>query len=362
MANKCNEGDIDAICYGYMASKALFAALDLSVFDAIDNLCVSNRKCDITTLSKSLNINESRLEILINSLLSLKLIKYDNNNNLINTKNVSKFMVKKSKHFYGDYLRYQIDRQMYPRMKSLSNTIQTGIAQTYSDWFKHANEAVLYTESQQNGSKGVGNMIYKSTDFKSLNIKHILDLGGGSGAVSIELLKKDSKLTSTVLDFENVCKTGKTLLKQPKYDNIRNRLNFVGCNVLQFDYDLFEDMGYDCILLSYLLISIPSVEIEKLLRKCFKLLNDRNGYIVIHDFIVNDDDMDNDKNFKFASLWSLQHLTVNPGAMMLTKKRLSGVLEDCGFTDVKFINAIPRITRIVIARRNSKKFNRIAKL
>jgi 2-hydroxy-4-(methylsulfanyl)butanoate S-methyltransferase len=79
--------DISAITYGFMASKALFAALDFDLFTRIEAGTDS-----VAALARATEISENRLVTLLAALKSVGLVA-ERDGRLINAPATSKFLV-----------------------------------------------------------------------------------------------------------------------------------------------------------------------------------------------------------------------------------------------------------------------------
>jgi len=74
-------------------------------------------------------------------------------------------------------------------------------------------------------------------------VKSLLDLGGGSGVVSIALLRKQHDLTSVVVDLENVCQAGRQIASE---NRLEKRITYVAADFLQDDWPTGFDMVMLC--------------------------------------------------------------------------------------------------------------------
>ena len=185
----------------------------------------------------------------------------------------------------------------------------------------------------------------------------MIDLGGGTGAVSIKLCEKYKNLESTIVDFKNVINTAKQhILPKYKKKEVLTRVNYMKCNVLNYDKwtsrfvnsNNSNNNNIDIALLSYLMISIPHTAFGLLFKNIRKVLKKKSvSQIIIHDFIRNDR-----KQSYLTSLWTLQHVTVNPGITMLTFDKISKLLIENGFTNVKMYSGLSRLTMIITANVN----------
>jgi len=113
------------------------------------------------------------------------------------------------------------------------------------------------------------------------NVKKMLDVGGGSAAFSMEIVKKNLSIKATVLDLPHVIPLTKKYVSE---EGLLNNFDFIEGDYLTKDFE----NSYDLILLSAI-IHINSYEQNKMLiKKCADALN-KNGMIIIGDFIMNDD-------------------------------------------------------------------------
>ena len=69
------------------------------------------------------------MQTLLTSLTAIKSLKRDAATGAYtNSPNSQTFLVQSSRHYYGDYLRYQMGRQFYHRMGALPDVMTTGRA------------------------------------------------------------------------------------------------------------------------------------------------------------------------------------------------------------------------------------------
>ena len=105
-----------------MASQAVFAGLELGVFDAIGDGALT-----LEELQQSCAVTAPRLQTLLTSLVAIKALRRDGASGAYsNSKNAAAFLVQSSRQYYGDYLRYQMGRQFYHRMGDLPDVMRTG--------------------------------------------------------------------------------------------------------------------------------------------------------------------------------------------------------------------------------------------
>jgi len=104
---------ISNIAFGFMASKALFVALHCNIFTNLSNMKKSAKE-----LAKEAGVPENRIATICTALNSIGLLKHKNGL-YSNSEGAESFLVKGAPYDFGDYLRLQIDRQMYGFMQQL---------------------------------------------------------------------------------------------------------------------------------------------------------------------------------------------------------------------------------------------------
>lgn len=90
-------------------------------------------------------------------------------------------------------------------------------------------------------------------------VKKILDIGGGSGVMSIAMLKQNPNLKVVVVDLENVCKVGEELSENA---GVANRISYQPIDFIKEPIPT----GFDAILLCDV-IGIPTSDFHEKLKK-----------------------------------------------------------------------------------------------
>lgn len=324
--------EISDIAFGFMASKALFVALHCKLFSMLSRNTLTSKELAILVKAP-----ENRISTLCTALTSIGIL-IRQKERYGNSSGAEKFLVEGSKYDFGDYLRLQIDRQMYGFMQQLegvmTNNIHEDFIDSYAKWMDNKKEAELYSESQHAGSLGPGKTLARMINFSEVNT--LLDVAGGTGGFAIRLCEKYPNINITILDFPNVIKLGE---KKVANANLSNRINFVAGDALDYDW---PSVSFDAILMSYLYNGVPEKEIPRLANKAFNSINP-GGFYIIHDFMV-----ENDRNGPhLAALWQLQHLAFTPTAKSLTPNWVSHILKDVGFTNIINKVLIPGMTRVL---------------
>lgn len=325
--------DISRIAFGFMASKALFVALHMDLFSLL-----SEKPQTAGELAASADTPENRVVTVLTALLTTGLVQKDGEH-FSNAPGADAFLVRGAKYDFGDYLRYQIDRQMFPFMNQLESVVFDQLKEddvhSYEQWMSNKDEAQLYSESQHAGSLGPGRSLARMIDLSST--KHLIDIAGGTGGFAIRLCEANPDLQVTIMDFPNVIALGEEKVQEAGFED---RIEFVGGNALENEWPA----SADAVLMSYLMSGVPGDSVPDLVSRAFDALPS-GGQFVVHDFMVDDDR----QGPELAALWQLQHLAFTPDAVSITPGWLAEKMVAEGFSEPKTQTLIEGMTRVVSA-------------
>jgi SAM-dependent methyltransferase len=251
-------------------------------------------------------------------------------------------LVSGARHYWGDYLKFQVDKQFYSRMVDLQDVMITGDAgRAYDAWFEAEPEAAaLYTTAQHNGSLATARAMFKRLDLTS-STRRFLDVGGGSGAFAIALCRGNSNSKATVLDLPNVVKTAEQIIGAEPAE-IAARISTKGLSA-SFEWGV-DDAAFDVVNMSYISGSVPAAVIPDLYRRAYQAL-EPGGCLVVHDFMV-----DNSQTGPLNSaLWALAHVSVNPEGAGLRPALISEAMVAAGFVAPRVQEMIGELTKVVVA-------------
>lgn len=322
--------EISNIAFGFMGSKALFAALELGVFTELDQAPATP-----DTLAGALDIHPDRATTLLTSLAGLGLVAVDEGR-FANSPAAQAFLVKGAKYDFSDYLRLQVGQQMYPLLDqidgALTGQLQEEDTKSYAQWFSDPEEARLYSESQHAGSLGPARQLARALDLSGRT--RMLDVGGGTAAFDITLCQANPDLQATVVDFPNVADLGRTYVQEA---GLSDRITYLEGNALETPWPGEQDI----VLMSYLFSGVPGDTHDRLIRQAFDALNP-GGLLLIHDFVVRADR----SGPPLAALWQLQHTAFTPEARSLDAGWLTDALQAGGFGQVGIRTMIPEMTML----------------
>jgi 2-hydroxy-4-(methylsulfanyl)butanoate S-methyltransferase len=323
--------DISRIAYGFMASKALFSALNIDLFS---RLAESSKTMEM--LVGETGIATNRLRTLLAALTAIGLVAREGNT-YRNAPASERYLVRGAQAYFGDYYRFQIDRQIYPALTQLDAGIAGDTQHLAFDSLEgltgDPEEADAFTRAQHAGSMGPAVMLARSFDLAGA--RHLLDVAGGSGAFSIALCQRNPELRATVLDFPNVIDVAQRFITEAK---LERRIDYIRADAINGSWP----SGQDVILMSYLLSTVAESSIPLLLRKAWAALRP-GGRLLIHDFMLDDDET----GPALAALWFLQYLSGRIDGIAFSAGSVAEQLRSHGYESISDQVVIPEITKLV---------------
>lgn len=326
-------GGISAITYGFMASKALFAALEFDLFTHIARGAASTN-----ALAEVTGIAENRLITLATALKSLGLVS-EAGGRLVNAPATSRFLVAGAPGDFRDYVRLVNGAFGYESFRNLDRALRGERVFPNKGFYEGlVYEAGIggerFSSAQHTGSLGPARLLAKRLDLKDR--QKLLDVGGGSGAYSIAFCAANPQLSATILDFPQTVETAKRYAREA---GLADRIANLEGNAITVDWPA----GHDVILMSYVWSAVGEADIAALAKRAFDALPDR-GLLLIHDFMVDDAR----EGPRFAAWYLLGSMLDNPSAVCLTPGYVEGVLRDVGLrieNSETMLNGITTLTK-----------------
>ena len=327
--------DVSRVAFGFMASKALFAGLHVDVFTLL-----SDGPLTAAEIAHEAEVPANRIVTLMTALTGIGLVEREDDT-YANSPGAAAFLSRGAKYDFGDYLRYQIDQQMYPFLQQLNEVIDGSLdpdaVDSYQHWMADPQQAALYSEAQHSGSLGPGKTLARLVDLSGAT--SLLDVAGGTGAMTIRLLEAYPELTSTIIDFPNVSELGWRFITEA---GMVDRVRYIPGNALEIAWPGEQD----AILMSYLFSGVPGEQLPRLVGNAFDSLTP-GGHFMVHDFMVEDDRT----GPPMAALWQLQHMAFTPEARSVTPGWLTARMAEAGFTDIVEHEMVPGMTRLIHGRK-----------
>ena len=261
------------IAVGYQKSQTLFTFAELKVADML-----SKKELKAKELAKKLKIHPLATERFLNACVAVGLLK--KNGDVYSNSDLSdNFLVEKGANYLGGQMkRYQ--NRSYPQWQNLTEHLQKWkYGETTNANPEDEDQGAEAMEEQHNLALLHGYALAENFDFS--NFKQLLDIGGGTGAMSIALCEKLPHLQATVFDLPENIKKAEEMIRRKK---LQKRIKCVGGDVLKDD--LPDD--FDVALLANLLAAFDEESNKKLFAKIYEQLPN-GGANIISGWILDEE-------------------------------------------------------------------------
>jgi len=320
---------INEMALAFKQSGTLKAALELNLFTT-----VAESPAKPAEIAEKIGISADAAERLMIACTALNLLE-KKDGEYVNAPDVSKYLVKGSRTYFGDYLVWQINNE-YDGWRDIIRLLRPPVGSYYL-MASDPQAARALTVAGYESSISAGHKLAKEFDFSPYSLW--LDLGGGSGCYSIAAASRYPHLRTIVFDQPNVVVVAEEFINQAGLsDRIKTHAG-----------DFFNDefpQGAD--LVSYIgcLNAYDIAGIRFMLRKAFNAVEPGGGIIII-DYMLNQE-----KTGPLDSIF--RHLTgasqVNP-AYISSSEEWYEYLEGVGFVDVQAKEFIPAQMGRITARK-----------
>jgi ubiquinone/menaquinone biosynthesis C-methylase UbiE len=325
--------DIAGIAYGFMASKTLFAALEIRLFSLL-----ADGPRTGADLARATGVAANRLTTLLRALVALGLLIADDEG-FRNAPAAQRHLVRDAPGDIGEYYRLQIGRQIYPALNHLDAGIAgAGVAFAgFTELMGRRDDATTFTVGQHTGSLEVGRRLAGRLPLADATT--LLDVGSGSGAFSIAFCERHRGLRATLLDFPQVLDVARDYRDAA---GLADRIAFLPGDVTRVDWPRDQDV----VLMSYLVSALGADEVDGALAAAHRSLRP-GGLLVVHDFMLDDDGT----GPTTTALWFLQYLAWRPDAWSFTGAELGERLAAAGFVPTPAAEVVAETTKVVLGRK-----------
>lgn len=263
--------DIRELANAFRASRVLLTAFELKIFTVLDTHMMTS-----DDVAKKITADTRTTDRLMNALCAIQLLKKIHGK-YYNSDIVSKYLVEGKPEFIRGLYH---TNNLWDNWSGLTDSVIRGKpSKTNANKYEKDNWIESFISAMHYRGVSQAKILSLMLDFK--NVKNMLDVGGGSAAFSMEIVRKHPAIQAVVLDLPEVIPLTRRYVDEA---GLTNNFSFIEGDYLTID---IKDT-YDLILLSAI-VHINNFEQNKLLiKKCADALN-KNGIIIISDFIMNED-------------------------------------------------------------------------
>jgi (2Fe-2S) ferredoxin/predicted O-methyltransferase YrrM len=314
---------------GFQESRAILTAIELDVFSAA--AAGTGTAAEVAT---RIGADARAVEMLLNALVALRLLD-KRGDTYANTPTAARYLAAGGPDDSRAALMHTV--HMWTTWSRLTDAVRTGTAPVGD---QGADRGTTWTEAfiaamHKNARERAGAVVRAAA---VEGARTMLDVGGGSGAYSIEFAKANPLLRVDLLDIPAVTPIADRHIAAARLeDRIRTRAG-----------DLRTDrLGdrYDVILVSAICHMLSPEENRDLLARCFAA-SAPGGRVIVQDFIL-----DASKTApKSGALFALNMLVATRSGSAYSEPEYTEWLQSAGFTGVEHVQ-FPGPTGLMIGRR-----------
>jgi len=310
-----NPNTIREFAASFQKSRILLSGFELDIFTNVDESGITNYQ-----IANNLHLNEHACERLLNALVSLGFLTKQNHL-FFNTAESFAFLSKKSSNYLGGLMH---SNHLWNTWSHLTQVVKTGNSAHATEINERGEEWLFpFINAMHDRAKKQAPQQLANIDLSK--IKSTLDIGGGSGAYSMEFVSKKPEIEATVFDLPNVVPITKKFIDKEGFSGkIKTHAG---------DY-ITDDLpkGFDLVFLSAIIHSNSLKINQDLIKKCFNSLN-KNGKIVIQDWIMN-----NDRTQPISgAIFAINMLVGTEAGDCFTEQEVTEMLNASGFKNISRI-------------------------
>ena len=303
------------IAVGYQRSQTLFAFAELKIPDLL-----SKREMTTVEIAKRLKIHPLAMERFLNACAAIGLVR-KNGERFANSDLSEKFLTEKGENYLGGQMkRYQ--NRSYAQWEKLTEHLRNWkYGASLEENPEAEDQGAEAMEEQHNLALLHGRALGENFDFAPY--KRVLDVGGGTGAMSIALCRKFPHLRALVFDLpENVEKAAEKV----RAENLTERVECVGGDILKDD---LPD-GFDVALVANLLAVFDAETNKSLFARIYEKLPAGGGACLVSGWILDESRL----SPGISVLFCLEDICWNAPDVERSFTTYRDWLREAGFTDI----------------------------
>lgn len=304
--------DLQGMMGAFRESRILLSAVELDVFTAVGEGSTTE------DVAHKLKTDPRATETLLNALVAVGALTKDQAR-FHNTPDTARFLVAGSPDYMRPALMHTVN--MWDAWDTLTDCLRAGTAvRSPGVEAKDQQWTENFIAAMHRGAQTTARRLVAAVG--ASGVKRLLDIGGGSGAYSIEFAKANQKLHAEVFDLAEVVPIAQRYIQETGLtDRVTTKVGDLTNDEFGGDYDL--------ILLSAICHMLSPEENQDLFRRCYRATAP-GGRIVIRDFILEP----NKTAPRSAAIFGLHMLVATRGGATYTEGEYRDWLQASGFDGV----------------------------
>jgi len=310
----------------YRESAALMASIELGLFTKIAEGADTE-----AALGTALGVTALHAERIVVACVGLGLVERDGER-LRNTPDVERFLVLGRPHYAGEWMLFtKPDWNEWGRLADILRNPEPARADNVKVSEFTVEEARRYHRATYSIGRGAGRLFLRQVDLSGR--RHLIDIGGGSGAYCIEACMLHPDLRASVLDLASVAEVAQEFIAEHQ---LSDRIEALACD---FNRDPLPQ-GADVAVMASNLPMYGREEFRVVVQKTFDALAPGGELHLIGEALNAERTGPAD-----AALWGLSEAIVNGTGLAHSVVDVEGYFRTAGFEDVA---SVPFVDGVLI--------------
>ncbi|MEL7158245.1 MAG: methyltransferase [Actinomycetota bacterium] len=323
---------LQKLARAYTESAVFYAALDLELFTH-----VAAGAGDLPALAAAMGTSELNAERLVVVCLALDLLRYDEQRRIVNAPDAEAFLVKGNDRYAGPWMEFT--RPEVPRWFELTDKLRDPTPPVTLGMYDDltVERARRYHAATYSIGMGAGRRFCRQVDLAGR--KRLLDLGGGSGAYSINAVQAFDGLEAVVMDLPPVTVVTHEYLER---NGVTDRVSTVGGDFINDPLPA----GCDVAVMASNLPIYDAENIQIVVSKTFEALASGGEMHLVGEMLHPDGVGPLD-----AALWGMAEIHYGSGGRAHSISEVVGYFDRAGFVDVDDVVFVEGILHRVSGRK-----------
>lgn len=315
---------LQGIARAYTESAVLYTAIDVELFTHVHGGADTEAKLAASTGLRPIDVDR-----LVTCALGMDLLRWDDSGErLINAPDTEMYLVKGSRRYAGPWMTFtRRDVPHWFRMTELMREGDSTQLGMYEDLTVESAKA--YHQSTSSIGFGAARRFVRTVDLAGR--KHLLDLGGGSGAYSITAVENVEGLRATVLDLPPVVVATQEYIADA---GVEDRVATHGADFTQGEFPGPADV----VVMASNLPIYDGPTIGGVVARAFRALESGGDMHLIGEMLHDDRVGPVD-----AAMWGMNELICGSNGRSHSRAEVAGYFSDAGFVDVDVTEFVPGI-------------------
>ncbi len=325
------------IGYAFSASRVLLTAIELDLFSILQEPKTSEE------IRSALNLHKRGFPDFPDCLVALGVLNRDGNGEsrkYSNTSETSTFLVPSSPQYVGAFLRFCAVRE-YHIWGNLTETLRTGELNDFGEkrsffdlMYSTPSKLEAFVSSMTSLNTPAHQVFAKQFDFSDCNT--LLDVGGASGQLCVEVAKINKHVQCYSMDLPPVTEVAKKLVEA---QDMGDRVHLIDGDMDAADVQFPK---VDVVVMGMILHSNGYEERMNLLRKAYIALNEGGRFVAIETLI------DDDRSQSVAGLlMSLTMMLETKGGRNYTPEDFDCWAKEVGFKTTERCNLLDPVHCVI---------------